>query len=104
MIEPRPMFGPRGPKWSYWRAVHLTKNPRCAACGGDTDLEVHHIEPYHLFPAKEYDLNNMITLCMHPSRLCHFVLGHVWDWHNYNTDVTEMAARMLSKKHTKLEV
>ena len=85
------MYGRSG-KWPRVRATHLEREPRCAACGRDKDLEVHHIEPYHLDPSKELDDGtngfdgNLITLCDDP---CHFVHGHLMSWSRWNPSVRE---------------
>ena len=35
---------PRSSRWSEVKKGHLKRFPLCAACGGHTDLEVHHIK------------------------------------------------------------
>ena len=77
---------------SQWRSVrkrHIEKNPTCAACGRDDDLDVHHIIPYHIAPEKELDLDNLITLC---GKRCHLRIGHLGDWKSRNVDVVEDCA------------
>lgn len=90
-----PQFAPRAPTWGKVRGAHIRKNPSCAACGGREHLQVHHIQPYHLFPEKELDPANLLTLCQHPARLCHFVFGHLYDWAAWNPEVTEYATNHL---------
>lgn len=41
----------------------MIKESCCQWCHGTKNLEVHHIMPYHEFPALELDPNNLITLC-----------------------------------------
>lgn len=53
-------------------------NPRCAWCGRDKHLEVHHVEPVSVAPEKAGDPNNMIMLCRKPA--CHQVIGHEGDF------------------------
>ena len=86
---------PRSPHWSTVRKEHLTKEPTCAACGGIEGLQVHHCLPFHLDPSKELDQDNLITLC--EGRNCHYVFGHLYNWHSYNINVREDAAAMLKK-------
>jgi hypothetical protein len=59
--------GPVGSK-SEWGIV-ITP---CAWCGATNDIQVHHIYPQHLYPARAHDTNNMVCLCPR----CHLVLGH----------------------------
>jgi hypothetical protein len=47
-------------------------------------VEVHHIEPVHLCPEKELDIDNLITLCNDP---CHLLFGHLMDYKSWNKDV-----------------
>lgn len=79
-------FSVRSSGWSKLRKNHLIKNPHCAACGKSTKVEVHHIQPVHLNPDKELDLNNLITLCDSP---CHLVFGHFMDYKSWNPNVIE---------------
>lgn len=74
----------RSPKWKTVRANHLKEHPKCAACGRDLKLEVHHIEPVHLSPQRELDPSNLITLCSNP---CHIIFGHFMDWKSWNMNV-----------------
>jgi hypothetical protein len=78
-------FG-RSPKWRNVRNDFVKNNPRCAACGTRSDLEVHHIIPYHVDPSLELDPSNLITLC---GKRCHFLFGHFCDWSSWNTKVVQ---------------
>lgn len=88
----------RSSKWSEVRYSFLKTNPTCAACGGTSNLQVHHKKPFHLFPALELDPTNFITLCECPNRLCHIRVGHSWDWSMWNPNVVEDAALELKRK------
>ena len=94
--EPRPMFGPRSPRWPTVREAHLLRHPTCAACGGTKGLEVHHLLPYHRFPEKELDEANLLTLCEHHG--CHYAFGHLWNWNGINVDAVLDARKMLAKR------
>lgn len=76
----------RSPKWSSIRKKHIKENPKCAVCGKDTKIEVHHIEPVHINPDRELDPSNLITLCDSP---CHLIFGHLMDYRSWNKDVVE---------------
>ena len=70
---------------SQWRAVrdrYAAAHPLCEFCGRG-GVDVHHILPFHLFPARELDPDNLVALC----RVHHFVYGHAGDWKAYNPDV-----------------
>lgn len=76
-------------RWNKLRIAHLKKEPECAACGRRGELEVHHIIPVSFDSNKQFDPNNLITLCASP---CHFVFGHFFCYHCYNRDVRKMVA------------
>ena len=74
-----------------WRSVekhHLRLHPVCACCGTDEDLQVHHIEPFHVDPSKELDPDNLITLC----RPHHLWVGHLGSWKSWNPKVRRWCA------------
>ena len=79
----------RSPLWSKVRSKHLKKEPVCQLCGGDDDLEVHHIIPFHINPDRELDPSNLITLCGCGKKgiNCHLFFGHLGSWKNYNPSV-----------------
>ena len=88
------MYG-RSPKWRSVRNQHVEDNPTCAACGRKTDLQVHHIVPYHVDPSRELDPTNLITLC---GKHCHFVFGHLMDWKSWNENVVRDSTLYLLAK------
>jgi len=80
------------------RAQHLEKEPECAACGRRANLEVHHIIPVSFDKSREFDPNNLITLCATP---CHFAFGHFFCYHCYNKDVRKMTAEFKKAMRTR---
>ena len=80
--------------WSEVRNKHIKKQPFCQACGSTKGLEVHHIEPFHVNPARELDETNLITLC---NKNCHLAFGHLMDYNSWNVDVIKDAGEYLSK-------
>ena len=75
----------RSSKWRGVRAVHIKKHPLCAVCGGKKKLEVHHIVPFHIDPARELMPSNLITLCEQgPSLNCHLIAGHRGNYSRWN--------------------
>lgn len=84
----------RSPEWPNIRKQHLIKQPFCQACGSKKNLEVHHIEPFHVNPSRELDPNNLITLC---GKNCHLVFGHLMDYSSWNTRVVEDSEVYLNK-------
>lgn len=64
--------GPRSSEWVSVRNEFVRLHPRCEACGSAYNLNVHHVEPFHLRPDLELEPINLITLC----RDCHFRIGH----------------------------
>lgn len=76
----------RSSKWPAFRQQILDTFKKCAVCGRNKELEVHHIIPFHQRPDLELDSNNCIVLCADP---CHFVFGHLYNWTRCNKDVVK---------------
>lgn len=85
----------RSPKWDDVRNMHLALHGECAACGSTEELQVHHVEPFHLHPDLELKLENLITLCMSDFD-CHLEIGHGGSFRAYNPNVVADAARFRS--------
>ena len=81
--------GQRHPLWRSLRESHIRRNPYCAVCGKKGNLAVHHKLPVSLFPCRELDEGNLVTLCQNSSFNCHFVVGHLMNWNSYNPAVDE---------------
>ena len=77
----------RSPKWPALRRKWLKKFSACAYCLGEVSLEVHHVLPFHLFPARELDETNLMTLCEAKGKNCHLNIGHLGSWAKYNKKV-----------------
>lgn len=75
---------PEGLRSSEWpkteKAVKTRDGNRCQFTGLTTNLEVHHMEPFHINPARENDMDNCITL----TKWAHFILGHMGNWKLFN--------------------
>jgi len=76
----------RNPQWDNVRDEHVLNHPTCAACGSSKRLQVHHIQPFHLYPELELEPTNLITLCMDISE-CHLSLGHGDNFRMFNPDI-----------------
>ena len=93
------MYGAeRSSQWPKIRAAYLKGNPVCEACGCATDINVHHVIPFHESPELELDPCNLITLC----RKHHGDLGHVCEdgrmnWKCSNPNIRNDAVRFLFK-------
>lgn len=72
----------RSPAWNNVRDAYAAKYPKCAVCQR-AGIEVHHIAPFHLFPERELDFDNLISLC----RPHHELVGHLMDWKSWNPSV-----------------
>lgn len=79
----------RSGQWRALRQVHLLKQPECAVCGRTKNLTVHHVIPVSVNPQRELDPENLLTMCETP---CHFMFGHLFNYHCYNRNVRRMAA------------
>jgi len=87
----------RSPKWEEVRKIFLCDHPECAVCHVRKKLNVHHIKPFHLFPALELVVTNLITLC----RDHHFLFGHLLSWKSYNEDAVTDAHDWSDKINTR---
>ena len=83
--------GKRSNKWPSVRKEHLKNESWCRFCGEIRNLEVHHIEPFHLHPELELDDYNLITLCECIGKECHFKKGHLGNWKKFNQDIKNEA-------------
>jgi hypothetical protein len=90
--DPRLCGGVRSSKWPAARELHLKMQPTCANCGGQEDLNVHHIVPFQLDASLELEPTNLITLC--EGHGCHFAVGHLFNWKSWNRFVCSDAAQM----------
>jgi 5-methylcytosine-specific restriction endonuclease McrA len=96
----------RSPKWDSVRDSFIVKHNTCASCGNTNikKLQVHHIEPFHLYPEKELDPNNLITLCEEKGEAgCHLKLGHLGDWKSFNPKIKQDAEFNLKSLLTKIK-
>lgn len=81
---------------SGWRKVRgevVEERKKCECCQTKQNLDVHHIEPFHLAPEKELDKKNLIVLCSK----CHFLIGHLCNWKSFNIDVVQDAQYLCEK-------
>jgi hypothetical protein len=73
---------------------YVEKHPECAICGSPNCLEVHHVQPVHLFPDLACSFENFITLCDSNNNSCHRWIGHFGNFKSkYNLQVREYALR-----------
>jgi hypothetical protein len=81
-------------QWEMTKAkrAYKKKHPKCAVCGYDKDLEVHHIVPVSVDPSLACDENNFITLCDYGNKGCHYVFGHHRNFRSkWNEYIVELA-------------
>jgi hypothetical protein len=92
----------RSSGWQKVRDDFVNKNPTCAACGGRSLLNVHHVKPFHEHPELELDESNLIVLCEGSRGVnCHFAFGHSFNWKAWQPDVREMAAKIFEYYKTR---
>ncbi|MBU0665338.1 MAG: HNH endonuclease [Proteobacteria bacterium] len=89
----------RSPGWKKVREGRIKiDGKRCRACTKKFNLQVHHIQPFHLQPELELDLDNTLTLCGR----CHLLIGHLDCWQSANqnvlVDVTTISLRIKERK------
>ena len=80
----------RSPLWPKIRRLHIQKQPACVVCGEiKKNVEVHHIQPFHLRPELELSPSNLLTLCESGNNgvICHLHYGHLGNYRSFNKDV-----------------
>ncbi len=84
----------RSSKWRKVRKKHLVKHPRCALCGGNKKIEVHHIISFHVAPDLELHPDNLMTLCEEKKygKVCHQLFGHLGNYQRTNLNVASDVA------------
>lgn len=92
-------FGiPRSNQWDSVRKSFIENNPFCGVCETRSNLEVHHIKPFHLNQDLELTISNLITLC----RDHHYLFGHFLNWSSYNPNVISDVELWNTKIKTRL--
>lgn len=86
-VQPDQFGADRDPRWRHVRRQHISRQPRCLACGTSQDLEVHHIADFSTYPHLELHPDNLVTLCGFGGNGCHFRLGHLGNWRKINPSV-----------------
>lgn len=84
----------RSSRWDTVRDEYLKRHPKCAACGTNEKLQVHHRKPFHLYPDLELDAGNLLTLCESKNK-CHLKIGHLGNWKKWNPQVVRDAINAL---------
>lgn len=84
-----PTFSKRDSRWPRLRKAYLKTHGECVVCGSTKRLEVHHVLPFHLYPERELDLTNLVTLCESSKRgfNCHLFVGHMGSYRTYNKQI-----------------
>lgn len=85
----------RSSAWRDTRQDFLDLFPLCEACGGTSDLEVHHIVPFHVDPSLELEPTNLMTLCSRKKYglHCHLFVGHRGNYRLVNPNARDTAKR-----------
>lgn len=98
-LAPIPFGRPQEGRSSGWVKLEretVEGHPFCSCCGRTSELQVHHLEPFHLAPERELDPTNLIVVC----RWCHWLVCHLCDWKAYNPLAVQDCARLADKiKH-----
>lgn len=82
-VPESPALAERSPQWRAVAKAAVAAHPFCAVCKCRTELQVHHVKPFHLFPELELDRGNLVVMC----RPHHFLFGHLCDWRSVNPNV-----------------
>lgn len=77
-------------EWTKVRNAYFKLHPLCEVCQYHKEGQVHHVQPWHLFEALRFDMNNLITLC----QPCHFRFGHGRNWKKWNPEIRELSSEV----------
>lgn len=89
----------RSSRWDEVRDAFIEKHNKCAACGSNIRLQVHHKKPFHDYPELELDPNNLITLCM-SEKECHLKIGHGGSFSKWNPNIDACIKEIINKQKT----
>jgi hypothetical protein len=97
----------RSPKWPEVEKAFRAQNPKCVACGGTEQLNVHHMFPFHYVvlcgrPDLELDPRNLLTLCTREDMEHHLLLGHLDDYESYNPAVEQFVQTYKGQSATQI--
>lgn len=83
LLDPGSLGAARSPKWEEFKKEYAkTHLPVCAVCGGTSQLNLHHLKPFHVFPELELDPANVIWLCN--AKRHHIEIGHLGNFQSIN--------------------
>ncbi len=99
----------RSPHWPAFKRRLLKQDPTCAACGGNAEVELHHIIAFHQDKSRELDPKNIIRLCEDrkpggATNHCHLQIGHKppgakrANWKTNNPEVIKSARAQFELK------
>ncbi len=95
----------RSSKWGGVRKSILKENQKCACCGSNILLQVHHFLPYHKHPELELDPKNLVVMCMSKNE-CHLLVAHGDNFKKYNpylaADLKNIQTGLLSIEEAKV--
>src|SRR5215467_9444180 len=79
----------RSPLWPEVERAYLATNRKCAACTSTSNIQLHHIFPFHLCHLVyrgdlELDERNFLPLCEESENNHHLLLGHLGNFESYN--------------------
>lgn len=81
----------RSPQWESVRGAWIKQHPKCAVCGTDKDIQIHHVIAFHTDQSKELDEKNLISLCEGSNKDCHRLFGHLGSFLSINENVRKDA-------------
>lgn len=81
--EPAFLAEGRSPEWGRVARAFVRAHPACGVCAAKSDLQVHHVKPFHSHPKLELVPANLVVLC----RRCHLFVGHLGNWQSHNPRV-----------------
>ena len=102
----------RSPHWPLFEKHYLLLNPKCAASGLTTGVQVHHVFPFHFGillgrPDTELDFRNYIGFSESERALeevnYHLLLGHAGDFQSSNLSAREDALTFYGQPETQIK-
>lgn len=80
---------PNKRKWLDIQRKFLRHNKKCAVCGTENHIEIHHIIPVNIAPHLMFEESNLISLCR-KGKNCHLIHGHLGNFNNFNPNILQL--------------
>lgn len=88
-------------QWRKTARLYMVDHKVCELCAEDSELQVHHVVPWHISAELRFVLSNLVCLC----QPCHFRFGHWRRWKDSNPEIRQLCEQISKyrSEHEKLD-